>query len=51
MSTNVLYFGTVPSADPQQRPCRIVGKLKNLKQLNFSQVSGYLSPRVNEEVC
>ena len=46
----IKYLGEVPAGDPQSRPCRIIGKLANLRQVSFSQVSGYLAPRVDETV-
>jgi probable aminopeptidase NPEPL1 len=48
-STSVVYLSQFKPADPQNRPCRIIGKLQNLQKLSYKQVGPLLSPRANEE--
>lgn len=50
MAVELEYCLTVPPGDPQKRPVRFIGKLKCLKDLKWSQVSDYLTPRVDQQV-
>lgn len=50
MAVELEYCLTVPPGDPQKRPVRFIGKLKCLKDLKWSQVSDYLTPRVDQRV-
>ena len=46
----VVFCKSVTPGDPNERPCTILGKPKNLESLPFSAVAPFLAPRVTEEV-
>jgi probable aminopeptidase NPEPL1 len=50
MAAKLAFSGKLTKSDPKENPVLIVGQLKFLKQIKFSDVSLKLEPRVNEEV-
>ncbi|XP_045192143.2 probable aminopeptidase NPEPL1 isoform X2 [Mercenaria mercenaria] len=49
MAAKLVFSGTLTKSDPKDNPVLIVGQLKFIKQIKFSDVSLKLEPRVNEE--
>ena len=47
----VEFLKELPSEDPNNRPCTIVGKTEYIKKISYESVSKFLEPRVNGEVC
>ena len=50
MGVKVEFLEKVPSGDPSERPCTILGKKTNLQSVPFEKVSSYLGSKVTEEV-
>ena len=50
MVAKVKYSASPATNDPAKVPVMVIGQLKNLKKINFGNVSSKLQPRVNEEV-
>ena len=50
MAATLVYSRSLKTSDPQDFAVHIVGQLKHLKLIKFSDVSCKLKPRVNEEV-
>lgn len=46
----VVFCKSVTPGDPNERPCTILGKPKNLQSVSFAGVAPFLTPRVTEEV-
>lgn len=46
----VVFCKNVTPGDPNERPCTIFGKPKNLGSISFAAVAPFLAPRVTEEV-
>ena len=46
----VVFFteNALESSDPEDRPVLVLGQVEHLKQIDFSRVNKYLSPRVDE---
>ncbi|KAL4234571.1 putative aminopeptidase npepl1 [Mactra antiquata] len=49
MAANLVFSGALSPSDPKDSAVLIVGQLKSLKQIKYSDVSCKLQPRVNEE--
>lgn len=50
MSTNITYLGSLSRSDPQDKPVFIIGQLKHLNLLQYSDIECKISARVTEEV-
>lgn len=50
MGFEVEFKVEVPSGDPSQRPCTILGKKTNLQAVSYDKVSPYFGDKVTEEV-
>lgn len=50
MAAELVFSGSLKASDPQDNAVLIIGQLKHLKQIKYSDVSCKLQPRVNEEV-
>lgn len=50
MSTTVKFLVNVPSGDPMNRPCTILGKKANLESVGYEKVAPFLGNRVTKEV-
>ena len=50
MGVDINYVRDVPVGDPETQPCRIIGKLANLQQISYSQISACLGDKVDEQV-
>ena len=51
MAVQIDYVKTIPPGNPQTRPCRIIGKLENIRKTSYDQFRACLSPQVTEEVA
>ncbi|XP_023163516.1 probable aminopeptidase NPEPL1 isoform X1 [Drosophila hydei] len=49
MATDIKFNASLSRTDPQVQPVLIIGQLRHLNLLKFSQLAGKLEPRVNEE--
>lgn len=49
MAANLVFSGKLTKSDPKDNAVLIIGQLKFLKQIKFSDVAIKLEPRVNEE--
>ena len=50
VSINYVSYDAVKPDDLQRRPCRVIGKLPNIKNVKYDEISKFLAPRVSEEV-
>ena len=50
-SAKLKFLGSLTQTDPYIHPVVIIGQVKNLAKVNFSDLKVKLEPRVNEEVC
>ncbi|XP_069676729.1 probable aminopeptidase NPEPL1 isoform X1 [Periplaneta americana] len=49
-STKLQFMGSLTKTDPQSHPVVIIGQVKNLAKVKFSDIKVKLEPRVTEEV-
>lgn len=49
MATDIKFNASLSRTDPQVQPVLIIGQLRHLNLLKFSQLASKLEPRVNEE--
>lgn len=49
MAANLVFSGQLSKSDPKEHAVLIIGQLKHLKQIKFSDVACKLEPRVSEE--
>lgn len=51
MGVSLRFCNGLSTTDPQNHPVLIIGQVKHLNQLKYSQIKCKLEPRVTEEVC
>ena len=47
---DIVFSCKVSAADPSERPVTFLGKRANLQKVQYSDVAGYLEPKVSTEV-
>jgi len=50
-SAKLQFLGSLTQTDPYIHPVVIIGQVKNLTKIKFSDLKVKLEPRVTEEVC
>jgi len=50
-SAKLQFLGSLTQTDPYIHPVVIIGQVKNLAKIKFSDLKVKLGPRVTEEVC
>jgi hypothetical protein len=50
-SAKLQFMGSLTQTDPHVHPVLIIGQVKNLAKIKFSDIKVKLEPRVTEEVC
>lgn len=50
-SAKLQFLGSLTQTDPSIHPVVIIGQVKNLAKIKFSDLKVKLEPRVTEEVC